>query len=116
MPYEHTTALNNRGQWYVATSKFSTREIERRFQAEMVASVLYDRIGAIVPQGKGRKNILIQVALTTDKLVLRDDEPVWTQQPVAVPDWNVMLGLQELGVTLERPTDEPYLLRRLRKT
>jgi hypothetical protein len=115
MSIDRAVALNNGGRWYRATSKLRVTELERRFHNESVASVLYDKIGAIVPAAK--EQVLIQVQMTADKLVLPDfsDEPVWVQEPIAEPDWTVTLALKELGVTLQTPAEEPYLLQRARK-
>lgn len=114
MAYDRLRALNNGGQWFVAKSTLSVHELERRFHNESVASVLYDKVGAIVPAKK--KQVLIQVQLTADKLVQPDfsDEPVWVEQPVDEPHWTVTLALKELGVQLQKPAPEPYLLRRAR--
>jgi hypothetical protein len=98
-------ALDNRGQWFKARTRKTVAEIETKFKTGEVASILYDRIGGLLPAGKS--TVHIQVALHTDKVKLDGDEPVWFTEPVSEPDWNVRLGLKELGLKLGKPVPIP---------
>lgn len=96
-------ANDNGGVWFLAESKHSVAELERRFRWGQVGRVLYDRVGGIL---QGPKHYLyIQIALIEDVLEQNDvtKETYWT--PTRIPDgnapeWSVQVCLREIGIYL----------------
>lgn len=101
---------DNRGQWFLADSKHPVADLEHRFRKRKVGSILYERIGGILP-GPRRKTLYIQIQLVTNAILrvdLESKEPVWgrvrsyayNEDPW--PEWGVEICLRELGVELRQ--------------
>ena len=95
-------ANDNGGVWFLAESRHSVVEIERRFRWGQVGRVLYDRVGGIL---QGPKHYLyVQIALVEDVLEQNEvtKETYWTSIRVMgdSPEWAVQVCLRDLGVHL----------------
>lgn len=117
---------DNHGQWFVAESRWSAAELERRFRWGLVARCLYERVGGLL-QGPS-PYIYIQIALVTDVIDHIDPishEEVWKQvrsygyrmkspydhttgrnfDDEMWPEWCVEVSLREVHIELVGPID-----------
>ena len=100
-------ANDNGGQWFLASSKFTAAQLERRFRGGAVGHVLYERIGGLL-QGP-YEYIYIQIDLVTsviDGVDFESKEEIWkTVRSYSAdecwPEWGVEFCLREIGIEIE---------------
>jgi hypothetical protein len=106
--------LDNRGVWFLCRSHWTVAQLERRFADELVATVLYHRIGGLL-QGE-KPYIYVQIALLRSELLQLhpDSEPEWVEVPTdgEYPDHDVTVALHEIQVhVVDRVPDIRDVLR-----
>lgn len=96
--------MDNRGTWFLCKSHWTVAQLERRFSEELVASILYERIGGML-QGE-KPYIYMQIALMQSTLqkLHPDSEPEWVEVPTEgnKPSYDVVTGLKELQIAVVR--------------
>ena len=99
-------ANDNGGQWFLAESKHTAAQLERRFRAEAVGHVLYERVGGLL-QGP-YEYIYIQIDLVTsviDGVDFESKEEIWKtvrsyDDDECWPEWAVEVCLKEIGIEI----------------
>ncbi len=94
--------LDNNGKWFLAYSKYPVALIEARFAQELVAKVLYERVGGIL---QGPNNyIYMQIVCRQESYSLIDGVVFKEVTDADKPDWSILLALREVGIYVDRQT------------
>lgn len=73
-------------EWWIARSDTSVRALQRAFEDQEVACVLYETVGAMIDMGRAR-----------------DGKHLIRIQVMRAGEWDVDLSLSDAGIYLEEP-------------
>jgi len=74
-------------EWWLARSKTSVRALQRAFDEQEMACVLYETIGAMVDMGRERPGGMFLIKI----------------QVMRAGEWDVDISLSDAGIFLEEP-------------
>lgn len=95
--------MDNGGKWFLASTRESALLLESRFAQELVASVLYQRVGGILQGPSGY--VYVQIICQEEHYSLVDGYVEKKVTPADKPEWAVLLALKEIGVYIETAID-----------
>jgi hypothetical protein len=100
--------MDNRGLWFLCKSHWRIAQLERRFAEELVAGVLYERIGGMLQGDKPYIYMQILLVKSTLQQLHPNSEPEWIEVPTdsGTPDHGVITALKEIRVRVVSPVPD----------